>query len=174
MRSMIFFGQVETHLPQATTLVDVDLCYAVNDVNCVERTRLDAGAEAHAAECAGLRAACNTHCSVAVLKALVYSLVDCVAAAVALDVSDIALALSNLDAEHLCDLFRRSGAAYGAAVDRSAALDDRSSQAVAAREAAAAAVSTRQALAYQRDALVNLYGEDLSGYAEQDREYDIP
>lgn len=102
----------------------------------------------------------------------VYSLIDCVAAAVAVYVSNLTVAFGNLNAQYLCNLFSRGSAAYGAAVYRSLALDDSSSQTVTAREAAAAAVCARQALTYQRDALVNLYGENLSGYAEQDREHD--
>ena len=75
---------------------------------------------------------------------------------------NLTVAGSNLNAEYLCDLLSRSSTADRAAVYRRTALYDCSSQTITAREAAAAAVSARQALAYQRDALVNLYSENLA------------
>ena len=131
-------------------------------MDCVECAGLYAGAETHAAKGASLRAACYTHCSVAVLQTLVVCLVLCVAAAVAVNVCNLTVAGSNLNAEYLCDLLSRSSTADRAAVYRRTALYDCSSQTVTAREATAAAVSARQALAYQRYALVNLYGETLA------------
>ena len=55
-------------LAAGNTLVGVNLCNAVHNVDCVECAGLYAGAEAHAAKGASLRAACYTHCSVAVLQ----------------------------------------------------------------------------------------------------------
>lgn len=98
-------------LAAGNTLVGVNLCNAVHNVDCVKRTGLYAGAEAHAAKGASLRAACYTHCSVAVLQTLVVCLVLCVAAAVAVNVCNLTVAGSNLNAEYLCDLLSRSSTA---------------------------------------------------------------
>ena len=66
----------------------------------------------------------NTHCSVAVLQTLVVCLVLCVAAAVAVNVCNLTVAGSNLNAEYLCDLLSRSSTADRAAVYRRTALYD--------------------------------------------------
>ncbi len=106
-------------------------------------------------------------------RPLVVCLVLCVAAAVAVNVCNLTVAGSNLNAEYLCDLLSRSSTADRAAVYRRTALYDCSSQTVTAREAAAAAVSARQALARTSGTRSSTStAKNLSGNAEQDCEND--
>ena len=67
----------------------------------------------------------------------------------------------DLNAQDSSDLLCCCCAADRAAVDRRLALDDGGCQAVTACVATAAAVCTRQALLYSRNALVYLDGKDF-------------
>ena len=138
----------------------------------VKRTRLDAGTQTHAAVCTRLGAARNAHRCGAVLQAFVLGLVDGIAAAVAVNVRNLALARLYGYAHDRGDLLRRSCAADRTAVDRRCAFNDRSRHTVTARIAAAAAVGARQALAHQRHALIHFNRERLGRDAQQDREQD--
>ena len=157
-------------LAARNTFFRIDNRRAVLNVQRVKRTSLHARAKPHAAKRTLLRAARDTQRRVAVLKPFVLRLVDRVAAAVAMYMRNHLFAGRSLYAHDLSNLFGRRRAADRAAVDRRSARNDRRRQAVTAREAAAAAVRARQALAHQRDALVDLDREDFGGKTKQEGE----
>ena len=132
----------------ADTLFAIDLCNSVNDAHCAELAGICTVAEANAGKTAvHVALAAEQHCCLAVFRTTVVKALRSMAfGARAGNESDLLFHVACRNAHDLCDLRSGFGACRNTLVDRSFALCDRSGIAVAAGEAAAAAVCAGQAL----------------------------
>ena len=147
----------------ADTLLTVDLCNTVNDVHCAELASVSTVAEADAGEAAvHVALAAEQHCCLAVFRAGVIKALERMSfRAGAGNKSDLANSLAGGNAHDLRDLFGSGRACRNALVNGCFALCDRSGIAIAAGEAAAAAVCTGKALTHSSLLGVNFDCEDL-------------
>ena len=147
----------------ADALFAIDLCYAVNNIHCAELASVNAVAEADAGEAAiHVALTAEQHCCLAVFRSLVVKALYSVAfGAGAGNKRNLSDRSAGRNAHDLCDLFGSGRTCCNALIDRCFALCDRSGIAVAAGEAAAAAVCAGEALTNLRLLGVNFDCEDL-------------
>ena len=148
-------------------LFNIDNGLAVYDMNGIELTDLDTGAQTEATKAAGEGAAGNLRGSQTVADALVVELLLGLVTAAAVNVSNHTSTGLSLNAHNLTDLSSASSATNGASIDLSIAGNDLAGAVGATGIAAAAAVCAGQNGYDLFDALILLNVEDLRGKGQQ-------